>query len=344
MLLAWIGHVCLIRPVRHQRGRNLLNTRLRNTLLFVSKTLVTVACLWWLSRHVDFAAIKQSLTGFSVSVILVGVLLHVGSYVAGAVRWWYLFSYLAGPVRFGQVFPSYYLGVFFNNFLPSAYGGDLARSARLYVSGMSGNALVGSAVMDRLLGLAAVIVIGGLALMFTDAGPFSTLARTVFAGGAVGLLVGVALMVLPGWGRALDSRYGRRWPRLSSLLSGFLSYRESPGLLLKAFLLSAFNQILVVVVFLLLAREAQLNVSALQLVTLLMLVFLVASLPVSLGGLGPREGALLALLMPFGVEASAVLAVSIAYLVVLWASALPGLSMMFVRVNQPAGEASEPTP
>jgi len=324
--------------------RDLLNTRARNILLFAIKLLVTAACLWWLSRYVDSGAIKKSLAGFSPSIILAGIVLHVGAYVAGALRWWYLFVYLAGPVRFGQVLPSYYLGVFFNNFLPSAYGGDLARSARLYVSGMSGNALVGSAVMDRLLGLAAVIVIGGLAFIFSDVEPFGHLAWTVFAGGALALLLMAALIVLPNWGRALDSRYGRRWPRLSTLLSSFLRYSKAPGLMLKAFLLSVLNQLLVVAVVIMLAREAELSITTLQLVTLLMLVFLVASLPVSLGGLGPREGALMALLLPFGIEATAVLAVSIAYLVVLWASALPGLFMLFVRVNQPVGGRDQSTP
>ena len=322
----------------------MVDKRLRNILLLVFKFLVTAACLWWLSRYVNLPAIKESLAGLSPLVILAGVILHVISYLAGAVRWWLLFAHLAGPVRFRQVLPSYYLGVFFNNFLPSAYGGDLARSARLYVSGLSGNALVGSAVMDRLLGLAAVIAIGGVALMFSDVGPFSAMAWTVFGGGALALLLGAALIVLPDWSRALDSRYGRRWPRLGDLLSSFLQYGKAPRLMLKAFLLSVLNQLLVVVVFILLAREAELGVSAVQLVTLLMLVFLVASLPVSLGGLGPREGALLALLLPFGVEAPAVLAVSIAYLAVLWASALPGLFMLFVRVNQPAGEQNETTP
>ena len=319
----------------------MVDKRLRNILLLVFKFLVTAACLWWLSFYVDSAALRQSLAGFSLSIIFIGVVLHVGCYVVGAVRWWYLFSYLAEPVRFSQVLPSYYLGVFFNNFLPTAYGGDLARSARLYVSGMSGNALVGSAVMDRLLGLASVIAIGGLALMFSDVEPFGHLARIVFAGGAVAVLLIATLIAVPNWSRALDSRYGRRWPRLSALLSSFLRYGKAPRLMLKAFLLSVLNQLLVVVVFILLAREAELGVSAAQLVTLLMLVFLVASLPVSLGGLGPREGALLALLLPFGVEASAVLAVSIAYLVVLWASALPGLFMLFARVNQPTDEQNE---
>jgi uncharacterized membrane protein YbhN (UPF0104 family) len=293
---------------------------------------------------VDLAAIGQSLAEFSPGIILAGVALHLACYLAGAVRWWYLFCYLAGPVPFARVLPSYYLGVFFNNFLPTAYGGDLARSARLYVSGISGNALVGSAVMDRLLGLAAVIVIGAVALMFSDVEPFGYLAWTVFSGGALALLLAAALMALPDWSRALDSRFGRRWPRLGGLLAGFLRYGKAPRLMLQAFALSLLIQLLVVAVFILLAREAGLSVAALQLVTLLMLVFLVASLPVSLGGLGPREGALLALLLPFGVEASAVLAVSIAYLAVLWASALPGLFMMFLRVNRPDGAHNKSAP
>jgi uncharacterized membrane protein YbhN (UPF0104 family) len=327
-----------------QRRRRLLNTRLRNTLLFAFKLLVTAGCLWWLSRYLDFAAIGQSLAEFSLGIILAGVALHLACYLVGAVRWWYLFCYLAGPVRFSQILQSYYLGVFFNNVLPTAYGGDLARSARLYVSGMSVSALVGSAVMDRLLGLAAVIAIGGLALMLSDVAPFGHLATTVFAGGTLALLLAAALMALPDWSRALDSRFGRRWPRLGALLAGFLQYGKAPRLMLKAFALSVLNQLLVVAVFILLARQAGLGVTAWQLVTLLMLVFLVASLPVSLGGLGPREGALLALLLPFGVEAPAVLAVSIAYLAVLWASALPGLFMLFLRADRPAGANDETAP
>ena len=313
-------------------------------MLLIFKFLITAACLWWLSRYVDAYAIRQSLAEFNWGVILAGIVLHVGAYMVGAVRWWYLFSYLAGPVPFVQVLPSYYLGVFFNNFLPSAYGGDLARSARLYMSGLSVYALAGSAVMDRLLGLAAVIVIGGLALALTDVGPFSHLAWVAFAGGAAVVLLAATLIALPGWSRALDSRYGHRWPRVSALLVGFQSYRKAPRLMLKAFLLSVLNQLLVVVVFIMLAREAEFPVPDLQLIVLLMLVFLVASLPVSLGGLGPREGVLLALLLPFGVEATTVLAVSIAYLAVLWASALPGLFMLFIPVNQPAGEHSETAP
>jgi len=312
----------------------------RNVLLFCFKLLVTAGSLWWLSRYVDLEAIYVSLDGFTVPVILAGIVLHVSSYLVGGVRWWMLFRHLvAGPVSFGQVLPSYYLGVFFNNILPSAYGGDVARSARLFVSGMSGSALVGSALVDRLLGLAAVVSLGGLALLFTDFQVIGAHTRTVFLAGAATLLFALGVVLFFDWSGVIDSRYGHRWPRLSSVLSCFSVYRSSPWLIVQGYLLSLLNQLLVLLVYVLLAREVGITVPVTQLVAILMLVFLIASLPISLGGLGPREGALMTLLLLLGVEPAAILALSIAYLLVLWASALPGLFMLFVQGKQASKNA-----
>jgi uncharacterized membrane protein YbhN (UPF0104 family) len=280
--------------------------------------------------------VRQSLAGLNPGIFLAGIALQLGSYLAGAVRWWQLFSYLAGPVPFARVWPTYYLGVFFNNFLPTAYGGDVARSARLYMSGMSGNALVASAVMDRLLGLTAVAVIGGLALLLSKLGTYSQWAGLVFAAATAIIAATVILLKLPAWSELTNPAKSGRWSRARALLSNFLAFRDSPTLLLKGFLLSLLSQLFVVGAFVLLARALGIGIPVESFVALLMLVFLVASLPISLGGLGPREGALMALLLPFGVEAAAVLALSAAYLIILWISTLPGLFMLFTRATPPA--------
>ena len=68
-----------------------------------------------------------------------------------------------------------------------------------------------------------------------------------------------------------------------------------------------------------------------QFTVVLMLVFLVSSLPISLGGLGAREGAMMALMLPLGVDAASVLALSVAYLLVLWCTTLPGAFMLLLR-------------
>jgi uncharacterized membrane protein YbhN (UPF0104 family) len=221
--------------------------------------------------------------------------------------------------------------VFYNNLLPSVYGGDLARTARLYAAGFGGSALVSSAFVDRVLGLAAVVGMGGIALLFAPAGFENHLALSVFGFGMLALVPMAAIAVLPQWTTLLDTGFGSRWPRLHAVLSCFPRYRSAPGLMLAAFGLSVLNQLLVVLVLLMLAPGLGVHLPVFQFMVVLMLVFLVASLPISLGGLGAREGAMMSLMLPLGVDAAAVLALSAAYLLVLWCCTLPGAFMLLLR-------------
>ena len=303
----------------------------KHLAIFLAKALVTVACLWWLSRFFDYRELKQALGGVEIRLLVAAIVLHFMSFVAGGVRWWLLFRRLQGPIAFRRIWPSYYLGVFFNNLLPSIFGGDLARSARLYTAGFGGSALVVSAFVDRALGLAAVVVMGFAALLLSPAALVNDLALAVFGLGILGLLVLASVAALPRLAGLLDAGFGSRWPRLQALLACFPRYRAAPGLMLTAFGLSVLNQLLVVLVLLLLAPGLGVHLPLYQFTVVLMLVFLVSSLPVSLGGLGAREGAMMTLMLPLGVDAAAVLALSVAYLLVLWSCTLPGVFMLLLR-------------
>ncbi|MGB5180289.1 MAG: lysylphosphatidylglycerol synthase transmembrane domain-containing protein [Gammaproteobacteria bacterium] len=303
----------------------------KNIALFVLKALVTVACLWWLSRYFDYGQVRNTLAGINPLLLIVAIALHFLSFVAGGVRWWLLFRHLNGTIAFRQLWPSYYLGVFYNNLLPSIYGGDLARTARLYAAGFGGSALVSSAFVDRVLGLAALVSLGFTALLFAPDGFENELALSVFGLSLLAILPLLVIALLPRWTRLLDAGFGSRWPRLHAVLSCFPRYRSAPGLVLSAFGLSVLNQLMVVLVLLMLAPGLGVHLPVFQFLVVLILVFLVASLPISLGGLGAREGAMMALLLPLGVDATSVLALSAAYLLVLWSSTLPGAFMLLLR-------------
>ena len=308
-----------------------MNGKGKSIVIFLLKALVTAACLWWLARYFDYEQVRTVLAGINPLLLVVAIALHFVSFVAGGVRWWLLFRHLHGAIAFRQVWPSYYLGVFFNNLLPSIFGGDLARTARLYAAGMGGSALVSSAFVDRMLGLAAVVSMGAVALVFAPAGVENHLALGVFGLGGLVILPMVVIAVLPRWTRLLDAGFGSRWPRLHAVLACFPRYRTAPGLILTAFGLSVLNQLLVVVVLLMLAPGLGVHLPVFQFMVVLMLVFLVSSLPISLGGLGAREGAMMSLMLPLGVDATSVLALSVAYLLVLWSSTLPGAFMLLLR-------------
>ena len=66
----------------------------KNIAIFLLKALVTVACLWWLSRYFDFAQVRAALAGINPLLLVVAIVLHFLSFVAGGVRWWLLFRHL----------------------------------------------------------------------------------------------------------------------------------------------------------------------------------------------------------------------------------------------------------
>jgi len=308
-----------------------VSSKRKSIAIFLLKALVTAACLGWLARYFDYEQVRSALAGVDPVLLVIAIALHFLSFVAGGIRWWLLFRHLHAGIAFRQVWPSYYLGVFFNNLLPSLFGGDLARTARLYAAGLGGSALISSAFIDRLLGLAAVISLGAVALLFAPTGFESHFALGTFGLGLLALLPFVVIVILPRWTKWLDAGFGSRWPRVHTVLSCFPRYHSAPGLVLGAFGLSVLNQLLVVLVFLMLAPGVGIQLPVFQFTVILMLVFLVSSLPISLGGLGAREGAMMALLLPLGVEASAVLALSVSYLLVLWSCSLPGAFMLLLR-------------
>ena len=308
-----------------------MSSKKKDIVIFLLKALVTAACLWWLSRYFDYEQIRTALAGINPLLLIIAIALHFLSFLAGGVRWWLLFRHLNGTIAFRQLWPSYYLGVFYNNLLPSVYGGDLARTARLYAAGYGGNELVSSAFVDRMLGLISIISMGVLALAFAPAEFANHLATGVLGLCMLGVVAMVAIAALPQWTKLIDAGFGSRWPRVHALLSCFPRYRTAPGLLLAAFGLSVLNQLLVVLVLLMLAPGLGVHLPVFQFIVVLVLVFLVSSLPISLGGLGAREGAMMSLLLPLGVDATAVLALSVVYLLVLWSSTLPGAFMLLLR-------------
>ncbi len=65
------------------------------------------------------------------------------------------------------------------------------------------------------------------------------------------------------------------------------------------------------------------------------IVFLAGALPVSVGGIGVRESALVGLLVAIGINTQLAIALSLLFLFVLLVSSLPGgVVMLFSRINR----------
>lgn len=305
--------------------------------LMLLKLAITASLCFWLFSRIDTKTLQVNLAQLGAMPIVAGVLLHFVVYLLGAFRWWMLLRHTHITTPFYRAFPSYYLGVFFNNLLPTGLGGDTVRILHLRVRGISTKALVSSSVMDRAIGLSSVAILGLCgAIISEELGITSHTKLVLITLFAVGLLSVVLV-----WSKrtvrfvenmALKYCHTRVRAWLLDVVLTCYSYRTAKSRIAVAYALSAVGQSLITLVYYLLGRGLGLDLSVATYFVVIPTVFLAASVPVSIGGLGIREGTLVGMLVAAGANLQLAIGLSLAYLLVLWLSALPGaLVLLFGR-------------
>jgi uncharacterized protein (TIRG00374 family) len=284
-----------------------------------------LALIFW---RFGTAEVLATLRGADAGWIALSAALVVLALWVSAWKWGVLLCAhgLCVPVR--RLFGSYLIGLFFNNFLPSNIGGDVVRVHD--VGRITGRPAVAAAsvIGERLL--------AGLALALTAAGALlfnATASRQV--GGSVALVLAVfaGLSALVASSR-VRARAGRLVPWLRGSVVGRVAGHMGEAFgdrqaVAKVLALSfAFQAVVVLVGWTtLLAVGAPVTLAAcfafIPIISALQLV------PISLNGLGVREGAYVFFFGTIGVAAGQAVAASLLFGLVVTAVSLAG-GVLFV--------------
>ena len=259
----------------------------------------------------DPARVLAQLRQAHVGWLLAGLAAAVASNVVSALRWRALARWLGADVSVRDASRWYFQAIGLNALLPGAVlGGDLYRAVVLRRAGQATLASSWSVVLDRVSGLWMLCAIGGLgaALCADVLAPWLRLPAGAFT---ALMLAGTALWLATPWTLpALLRRWGVRWlaplraaaqrPDFNRQM-GWQALASAAVQVLSAAALAAGG----------LALGVQLPLAAWAFA--IAPVFLMAALPVSVGGWGTREAAAVASLAPFGVAAPAAVGVGVIY-------------------------------
>ena len=243
--------------------------------------------------------------------LLAGLLAAIASNLVSALRWRALARWLGAEMSLRDACRWYFQAIGLNVLLPGAVvGGDVYRAVVLRRAGQDTLASSWSVVLDRVSGLWMLCAIGGLgaAACAPQLGAVLHLAPGVLTALA---LVGTAVWLLLPWCLpGLLRRWGRGW------LAPLKAAAERPDFNAQLgwqALASAGVQVLSAAALaagaLALGVHQPVQVWAFAIAP----IFLMAALPVSVGGWGTREAAAVAALAPFGVAASAAVGTSLLY-------------------------------
>lgn len=217
---------------------------------------------------------------------------------------------------FGRLLRLYLVGQFFSLFLPTSVGGDAVRAVAVSRGARRPAWAVSSVIFERFLGVLALfgmLALGGWmapGVFRASAGRASLGIRPGAAEVAIGLLL-LAIVGLVGWRMVRRSARIRRVAGEAAALWTGLAAR--PAAFGAALGVSLGVQGAYVAAWMALAAGLRLPVGWGEMLVFVPFVSLAAMVPVTVAGIGVREGAWALLLAPYGVAAADAVAFSLLY-------------------------------
>ena len=317
----------------------------------IAKLVAGCALLAMLVWMLDWQATWTAIAGADPRLLGAALVISIIGVVLSAEKWRGLLEDSLIRVGLPLALRLYWIGMFFSNFLPTSVGGD---AVRLMLTPAPGRLqyVAGTILIERLTGFVVLLALSaaGLALaptLYPDwpldrSLMLTVVALTVATGLAIAApaLLGRVLARLIGWLPAMLRRPIVAAQRLTSTLARQVGRRRAVA---RALILSLpfYGTVLLAQYWCLHAVGAEIPIGHVFLVGAS--VQLVASLPISLNGLGIAEGAFVALYASLGVPAELALAASLLRrLVDLANSALGGL-VWLVHPKKNGAARAEPT-
>jgi glycosyltransferase 2 family protein len=315
-----------------------------------AKLLISCGLIYYLAAGMDWQELGEVFVGTPSPVswayalrrvmllLAAPVLFFVISNFLGALQWFLLLRIQGLVVKPTQALVYYFVGIFFNNVLLGNIGGD---AMRIYdISRLTGQAGAGAAatIMDRFVGLFSTCTL-------------ALLAYPVIAGADRSWVVSVLLPVWLGLVAVLTMGLSRRLGGLLEhglcrVMPGFIGdvirrmrravvvYREHLSLLAVVWLISLGVQFCRILVYFEAGRAVGMDPGLVYFICFQPVAAIIAALPISIGGLGVREGTLVGLFGGIGVAPKLSLAMSLlGYVAGIMASLLGGIAFVLRRVE-----------
>ena len=280
------------------------------------------------------APLRSALSRVPLTRFLAVLLIYLVALTGGIAKWHTVLNAAGAQLKFAASAECYTSGLFGALFLPSIIGGDVARLAVGISRSPRPAAVITGNVADRFLDVGAQLTLVSLGLILLPGSlpaPLQAPARRVLIAGLLGAVV-LFSMVLILSRPLLRGRSIRFRRRLAQLRHAIRSVSRRPHRLLAGWLLGTSVQGTYILLTGLLGISCGLSLPLRVWLFAWPLAKIAAVMPITQGGIGVREAALVVLLAPFGAPASQVLATGIVWEgIIIAGGLLAGLTAFLLR-------------
>ncbi len=314
-------------------------------LLF--KIIFSIGLFCYILFNAHIAAIAQIIGHADLKYYVVAVLLYIAAQPLRVIRWNILLQNKGIVISPVKLLFLCFMGTFFSSVLPTIVGGDLVRGYYVFRETNAHDVSFASIIVDRLCGFVAVILFGLAASGYLLAvSGWSSLLRASLVVCSIALLC-----VLLAGNYSFMARLGRlfvtirHWSivqRLQEIYVAALTYQSAWLVLARCLALSVSYELIIIYIHYLLAQSLGWRIPFTVFILAVPLITIVSMFPISIGGLGVREGATVIFFASYGVSAANAVSISLlSYSIALVAGAVGGIAYVMLPLRADARKKAQ---
>lgn len=316
---------------------------MKKWLALLLKIAVSAALIWYLISNIDVDAAKNRIAQVDLMLLLLATGILLFQIVIGGLRWSAVLKAIRVPLGFWETFRLFYIGIFFNQALPGGTGGDAMRVYMVYKAGLGLRGALNGVILERVATVLALVILVLVTQPFflsnLDAASRAWVVPAI-AVVSIGAFSGVALICVLD---RLPEKF-RQWRvvrGLGNLASDARIVFLNPINAVRVLGWSITGHVNISLSVFVLALGLNLEITALDSIVLMPPVLLVMTLPISIGGWGVRENAMVVAFGMVAVSAEAATVLGLLLGLVGLATAIPGGLLWMVRRDRGAATMSE---
>lgn len=286
----------------------------------VLRLVMSIALLVLLFALIDREALLKTILSVDPILYTVGFVAFIGTILTWTLRWHLFISAAGESIGFSKALVTLTISMFFSLFLPTIVGTDVGR---VYELGRDNSYrktnVVSSVLLDRLMGL---ITISLMALTALIVGSEFAADR-----GIVLTVVGTLVTLIGVWAIVFNRRFesfifkliakmpviNRFTNKLHEVYDALYQLHRKPRLMFMAGVVSFVNSLCTILATLFAARSLNITIDPIYFFIFMPIIWIIMTIPISLSGLGVREGAFVFFFSQVGVAPADAIAISLLY-------------------------------
>jgi uncharacterized protein (TIRG00374 family) len=318
-------------------------TKISRARAWLLKAIISIVLLAWVFTRIDLTMVWITVNRLDLQLYLLLLFIYGLAVLVSALKWRLLL-----PQRdLTSLLQASFIGQFYTLVLPGQLAGEVMKAYRLGQGRRDAEQVAASVVVDKATGLLALILVGFVGLYVARPNIPPLLVHSLL----VVFVCGFALLFSMKWLFLYESlqRLAERLHtqirilrpvlfRVQFILLEWRKYLAMPTSLTASVLMGLLFQVVNLIIILLLSLRFEIILPPFTWFWIFAFVSLAVLLPLSVGGIGVREGAYVGLLGYLGVAAPLALALSLTIFSLQLVAALVGavVELIGVREDLPA--------